>query len=298
MQQGPNHRRSAAARTLLTMLSLCFMAVPLHAAAEEAHVLMLYGVDPYLPPFIAMDMAIRDSLVGKTGRPVTFFAESLDTQRFAMETLEPEIADLLAKKYKTLRVEVVVAVSRTALEFFERYGAQIWPGARVVYVGFLGHEFEPTALPAGATAVVSTLDAAGTIDIARRLQPRARRIVVVSGVSEIDQTAERQARDALASLDGRPGRRPTATLRRRIRSRRSSVEGPSANLRGTDLRKVRVRWIDQDVEFLRNDYRWNLGQQRSRGGVPAGSPVERGPALWNRVPPDASRSVEYGAPGP
>ena len=191
------------ARALTTALALFCIALPLQAAEKEARVLMLYGLDPYLPPFLAMDKAMRERLAGETDRRVIFFSESLDSQRFAMETLEPELAALFKKKYNALRIDVVVAISRTALDFFERHAEQLWPGARVVYVGFLGYEFKPSALPPGASAVLSILDVAGTIDIARRLQLGARRIVVVSGVAEIDRRAEQQAREALAKLDER-----------------------------------------------------------------------------------------------
>jgi len=191
------------AHALITALVLCSFAVPLRAAEEEARVLMLYGLDPYLPPMLAMDKAMRANLASETDRRITFFSEALDSQRFAMEGLEPETVALLAKKYSTLRIHVVVAVSRTALDFFERHGEQLWPGARVVFVGFLGYEFRPPALPPGASAVLSILDVAGTIDIARRLQPGADRIVVVSGVAEVDRRAEQQAREALAKLDER-----------------------------------------------------------------------------------------------
>jgi signal transduction histidine kinase len=191
------------ARALLVAIALYGIALPLYAAGEEARVLMLYGVDPYLPPFLTMDKAMRESLAGDAGRPVHFFSESLDSQRIALERLEPELLALLARKYDTLRINVVVAVSRTALDFFMRHGEKLWPGARVVYVGFLGYEFNPSALPPGASAVVSILDAAGTIDIARRLQADARRMVVISGVSEVDKTAEQQARTALAARNER-----------------------------------------------------------------------------------------------
>ena len=189
------------AHALLIALVLVCVAMPLHAAEEDEHVLMLYGLDPYLAPFLVMDKAVRESVAGGEGARAIFFSESLDSQRFAMERLEPELVALLAKKYSALHIEVVVAVSRTALDFFVQHGERIWPGARVVYVGFLGYEFKPSALPPGASAVLSILDVAGTIDIARRLQPDAHRIVVVCGVSEIDKQAERQAREALAKLD-------------------------------------------------------------------------------------------------
>lgn len=189
------------AHALMTALVICCLAGPLHAAAEEKRVLVLYGLDPYLPPFLAMDKAMRESLASKTDGRVLFFSESLDLQRFAMESLGPELVALLAKKYNALRIDVVVAVSQKALEFFEQHGAQLWPGARVVFVGFLGDEFKPSALPPGASAVLSVLDAAGTIDIARHLQAGAHRIVVVSGAAEVDRRSEQQARKALADLD-------------------------------------------------------------------------------------------------
>jgi len=192
------------AQALIAALVLSFISAPVHAAKEEARVLMLYGIDPYLPPFLAMDRAMRASLAAATDRRINFFSESLDSQRFALETLEPEMAALLARKYKALPINVVVAVSQTALDFFERHGEQIWPGARVVFVGFLGYEFKPSALPPGASAVLSTLDVAGTIEIARRLQPGSPGIVVISGLSEVDRRAEQQAREAFAKLDVQP----------------------------------------------------------------------------------------------
>jgi len=196
-------RSLGVVHALMMALVLCCLTVPLRATEDETRVLTLYGVDPYLPPFLAMDKAMRESVAGEPGKRIHFFSESLDSQRIALETLEPEFVALLARKYSALRINVVVAVSRTALDFFERHGDRLWPGARVVYVGFLGYELKPPALPAGASAVVSILDAAGTIEIARRLQPDARRMVVISGASDVDRTAEQQARNALAKLDRR-----------------------------------------------------------------------------------------------
>jgi hypothetical protein len=53
------------ARALATALVLCCVAGPLHAAEEDAHVVMLYGVDPYLPPFLVMDKAVRETVAPK-----------------------------------------------------------------------------------------------------------------------------------------------------------------------------------------------------------------------------------------
>jgi len=49
MLHGSNERWLGAARALITALALCCIARPLHAAGDEARVLMLWGVDSYLP---------------------------------------------------------------------------------------------------------------------------------------------------------------------------------------------------------------------------------------------------------
>jgi signal transduction histidine kinase len=198
---GSNTQRLGAVRTLITALMLCCLAGPLHAAEGEAHVLVLNGADPYLPVTLAIDKAIRANLSSEMDRRVAFFAESLDAQRFSQATLEPELVALFAKKYHELRIDVVVAVSEPALEFFEQHGEQLWPGARVVFAGFPVDDLEPSALPPGATGVLASFDVRGTIDIARRLQPRAHRIIVVSGTSEFDRRAEAQAQAVLSKAD-------------------------------------------------------------------------------------------------
>jgi hypothetical protein len=74
----------------MTTVVLCCVAGPLHGDEEDRHVLMLYGLDPYLPPFLVMDKAVRESLASENSGRVIFFSESLDSQRFAMEPLEPQ----------------------------------------------------------------------------------------------------------------------------------------------------------------------------------------------------------------
>jgi signal transduction histidine kinase len=178
---------------------VCVMADRAHAAEEDARVLILNGMDPYLPAYLAVDNAMRASLADESPRRITFFAETLDAQRFSPQGLEPEFLALLTKKYSMLRVDVVVAVSRPALEFFKRHGEQLWPGARLVYEGFPGEVMESGTLPADATGVVTHWDIEGTIDLAEHLQRDARRMLVVSGVSDLGERAEQLVRAVLST---------------------------------------------------------------------------------------------------
>ena len=189
----------SAAGALAMSAALGMVAEPLCAAEKEGRVLILNGLDTYLPAYLAINDAMRASLANETSKRIVYFSEALDSQRFSIESLEPELMSLLAKKYSALRIDVVVAVSRPAIQFFERHGDQLWPGARGVYESFSAEYVGPMALPANASEIVGYPNEAETIALAERMQPNARRIVVITGVSDVDKTAEQQARDALST---------------------------------------------------------------------------------------------------
>ena len=75
-----------------------------------------------------IDSAMRADLAKDTTRRIVLYSEPLDAQRFAVEPREPELVGMLAKKYEALHIDVVVAVTQPALEFFKRHGLYVhWP---------------------------------------------------------------------------------------------------------------------------------------------------------------------------
>jgi signal transduction histidine kinase len=194
-----DHRRLAGT---VSAAALCIFIAAAHPAEEEARVLMLNGLGSDLPVYQAVDSAMRASLAKDTSRRMVFYSESLDSQRFSMTELESEFLGLFSKKYSALRIDVVVILSRNAVDFFNRYGARLWPGARVVYIGSPGEESETAALPGNSTAVMTNWYVEETLDLARSLQPGARRIVVVTGLADEDKLGEQSARLALSTKAG------------------------------------------------------------------------------------------------
>jgi signal transduction histidine kinase len=192
-----------AARMLSGLIAgVCIAAGSACAAEEPARVLILNALDPYLPAYLAIDSAMRTSLVSDTGRRIVLFSELLDAQRFAVETLEPELLALLTKKYRALPIDVVVTVTKPAFDFHLRHGQQLWPGARLVFHGLPDPGNELPAVPPNAFGLVNRDDFGGTLDLARRLQPNARRILVISGVSPLDLELEQRARQIVPKVAG------------------------------------------------------------------------------------------------
>ena len=97
---------------------------------------------------------------------------------------------------------MVVTVTKPALDFFKRHGEELWPGARLVFHGIPDPNSEVVTFPPGATGLVNRDDFGGTIGLARRLQPNAHRILVISGVSPLDLELERRARQVVPTMAG------------------------------------------------------------------------------------------------
>jgi signal transduction histidine kinase len=167
---------------------------------QQAHVLILTGTDHYLPEYQAVDSAMRASLANHGAERIVLFSESLDAQLFAEELLDTENFALLAKKYKGQHINVVDVVSRAALDFFQRHGSRLWPGARIVYQGFMGEAVDRNALPSNAIEIAPRNDVGATIDMALHMQPNARHMLVVTGASDIDKRSEQLARKSLAMV--------------------------------------------------------------------------------------------------
>src|SRR5690242_10246167 len=80
-----------AGRILAMMVIFCITAAPACSAEQETRVLILNGLDPYLPAYLAIDAAMRASLANETSRRIVLYSEPLDAQRFAIEPRESEI---------------------------------------------------------------------------------------------------------------------------------------------------------------------------------------------------------------
>jgi signal transduction histidine kinase len=187
-----------AARVIVGAVALAVLASPQAAAEPETRILILNATDPYLPAYRAIDATMRETLAKDSTRHFEYFSETLDAQRFDWKQYQAEFLALLVKKYKGLRIDVVMPLTQPALDFVIDHGQELWPGASVVFHGISARKLENAALPARTTGVVTREDVRGTLDLAQRLQPHARRILVIAGVAEVDQHLTEETRKVLA----------------------------------------------------------------------------------------------------
>jgi signal transduction histidine kinase len=188
------------------ILLFTWLSLPVAAAAENApplRVLILLGSDYTLPASVVEASAIRATLAAGTPRRVEFYTEALDANRMPLAEYEADYAGFLQRKYRGRPMDIVIAVQAAALDFAERHRAQLWAGTPVVFSAMPAAWVRGRTFGAGITGVTINVDPAGTLELALRLQPEARQVVVVGGTGEVDRALLADARQALHRYRGR-----------------------------------------------------------------------------------------------
>jgi signal transduction histidine kinase len=158
------------------------------ASESPWRVLLLHGSDNYVPSNVVLVDSLRSALAEAAApRLVAFQAEVLDTVSFGTAHHEPELLALLVKKHRELRFDLLMPVGEGALRFVERHRATLWPGTPVVFLSVSQDVLREHPAGAGSTGVTIDFDEAGTLALARRLQPDATRVLLLAGASEYDR---------------------------------------------------------------------------------------------------------------
>ena len=170
---------------------------------EPFRVMILRNTSQYLPATILQDRGMREAFKAKGPRTVEFFVETMDTMWFDRSEIEPEFLSLFRKKYGSRKIDLLMAAGADALDFAQRFREVLLPGVPIVFYNVAEDALRGRPLQPGITGVVLQFNLAGTLGLAVRLQPGARRIVVVSGSSAYDRNWLRRAREALRAYEGR-----------------------------------------------------------------------------------------------
>ncbi|ACD20977.1 sensor histidine kinase [Paraburkholderia phytofirmans] len=162
------------------------------AYAEHTwRVVILPGADPTQPAAQEQIRAIRHSVAAMAPDGVEFYTDSLDDLRFDNAELMNSFLVLLKRKYEHKQVDIVIGLADFALDFTKRYHDEIWPGVPVVISSVAAGRQKD--IPADFAYVPTYLDVNGTLALAEILQPRARRLVIVSGLAKLDLRSEQIA---------------------------------------------------------------------------------------------------------
>lgn len=157
---------------------------PAAAAADPVTVERVLVIDqegPTRPAFVQVMEGIREGLAEAKGIRHDIFIENLDLARLGRPATDPQrAAGWLVEKYTDWKFDVIIPTSSVAHDFVLANRHRLSPGARIVALVRPGEQ-QSIALPPGiSTFATSESTIVDTIDLACRLFPDTRRIVLVN----------------------------------------------------------------------------------------------------------------------
>lgn len=188
-------------------------------------VLVIDQEGPTRPAFVQLMDGFRAGLAEAKGVRLEVFIENLELVRLGRGTDDPErAAGWLVEKYDDRDFDFIVPTSAVTCEFVVAFRNRLSPGARIVALHRPGEGAVPGGLAHDDTYVTTEPTVTETVDLACRLLPQTKRIVVIGqgkvhpGVlerqtSEARQAARRRELDYEELVD-----LPLVELRRRLRA--------------------------------------------------------------------------------
>ena len=130
--------------------------------------------------------------------PVEIFIEYLDSKRQSLDVAGPHMFEYLAWKYKAIPIDLLILSDNNALTFLHRYKRTLFPDVPIVFCGI--NNFQSAMLDgfeSRITGVVEKTDPARTFQLIRMLQPKAKKLYLISGTTPTGLAVEKEVIAAL-----------------------------------------------------------------------------------------------------
>jgi|GEM_PF-350019 len=169
---------------------------------SDKNVLILHAFESNVPIFELTDRGIRKALdAGGVGIRNQFF-EYLDVARHPGPEHGEHLVELLRLRYGQRKIDVIITLYAEALRLVLNEGRMIFPDVPILSL------YMPAGveLPKTHRRIIPHLpkrDVVGTLEIALKLVPGAKRVFVVSGAHELDRKVEDLARGDFKRWEGR-----------------------------------------------------------------------------------------------
>jgi signal transduction histidine kinase len=170
-----------------------------HAAQRQQRVLVLYTLrrDAQLA-FIGERQLQRTLQTGVIGG-VDYYSEFMDQARFPDPQYREAFRTFLRIKYEGHSFDLVIAMTDLALQFIGSNRSELFPGVPIVFFARL----QSTQRVPNSTGLYMSVDYAGTVALAARLQPDLEHVFFVAGAEDRDREYERIARAQFRSYEPR-----------------------------------------------------------------------------------------------
>ena len=166
----------------------------------QRQILVVYSDTSTLTANIGIAAGLHSVLSALTPR-YEVHTEFRAVQQFPDPVNDVLFVEMLVRKYGNQPIDLVIAIGPAALEITVRHRERIAPAAAIV-AGAVTERSVPDPRPKILSAALGSFDLEETVELARRMQPGARRIVVFTGSAEFDDTWRQTAERVLADETG------------------------------------------------------------------------------------------------
>ncbi|MFA7402737.1 MAG: response regulator [Pelobacteraceae bacterium] len=174
---------------------LSLVVTPLTAAAPVPRILVLNSYNLGYDWWEEEIKGVHDSL-DKAFPRVELYIEHLDTKKFHSKKHFPAEASLLEAKYAHRPLDIIIAMDNAALEFATRYRGRISPGTPLVFCGINDYVPSMIAGQSRITGVAEYHDFSGTLEVALRLHPGIRKVIVIHDFTDTGLAIRRELEKA------------------------------------------------------------------------------------------------------
>lgn len=183
----------------------CLLVLLFHPASgalweKPKNVLVIYSYKSGQPFHDLVGRSIRETFEGQTRHTIEVFNEYLDISRFPQERYRQELVRFMRRKYPDLRPDLIITVNSPALDFMGKYGATLFPRVPTIFCAPEGRD-----LPPGMTGTTARFAYGETLELALKLHPGTKEVVVIGGTSETDLHQLALAREQLSDFGNRVG---------------------------------------------------------------------------------------------
>lgn len=191
--------RYAAALTALILVLL--LAFPAWAEKEKKNVLFL---NSYQNGYAWSDDILDGArnVLQNSGMTIDIHIEYMDTKRFYREEYLEILYEYYSYKYRNYKFSAVIVSDNNALNFMLKYHDDLFTGVPVVFCGI--NDFRPEMLEGhhNYAGVLENPDVVGNLELARKLNPDLKKVVVISDRSVTSLAIRQQIMDAQPEFMG------------------------------------------------------------------------------------------------
>ena len=179
---------------------LLFQAKANGEVKEVRRVAIFYELGPSSPAVALLDRGIRAALDGSNYQ-IELYGDYLETTLFDDPVAQRALLEWYIHKYQDRKPDLIIALGPSSLRFMIDSHEKFFAGIPIVFGGTSQLQADNPKLDSHFTGCWEMFEPDKTLDVALRLQPGSRHIVVVGGTSSFDKHLEDIFRERLHSYE-------------------------------------------------------------------------------------------------